>query len=59
MERSITRSINNLTYVTNQSYQKLQSSVTNELKSIRSGVEWNTLLTGVQSYQTHRLRQGK
>ena len=59
MERSITSSINDLTYVTSQSYQKLQSSVTNELKSIRSGVEWNTLLTGIQSYQTHRLRQGK
>ena len=59
MERSITSSINNLTYVTSQSYLKLQSSVTNELKSIRSGVEWNTLLTGIQSYQTHRLRQGK
>ena len=59
METTISDGLNRLTYVTKSSFEKLNLSVNSELKSIRSGVEWNTLLTGIQSYQTHRLRQGK
>ena len=58
MEDSITSSLEELTYTTKTSFEQLNSSLTTELKSIRSGVQWNNLLTGIQTYQTYKLRKG-
>ena len=59
MEDSITSSLDELTYSTKSSFEQLNTSVTSELKLIRSGIEWNNLLTGIQTYQTYKLRKGK
>ena len=58
MEDSITSSLDELTYTTKSSFEQLNISVTSELKLIRSGIEWNNLLTGIQTYQTYKLRKG-
>ena len=58
MENSISSKLSELTYTTKSSFEKVNLSLNNELKSIRSGVQWNNLLTGIQTYQTYKLRRG-
>lgn len=59
MESTISNKMDQLTYVTKSSFQDLKTSVSSELKSIRSGVRLNNLLTGIQGYQTYKLRKGR
>lgn len=54
MEYSISSKIDNLTYTTKKSFSILEQSLTTELKSIRSGVELNNLLTGISTYQLYK-----
>ena len=44
-----------LSYVTEQSNQQLR----NQLQSINSSINTNNLLTGINAYQTNKLRKGK
>lgn len=44
-----------LSYVTEQSNQQLR----NQLQSINSSIDANNLLTGINAYQTYKLRKGK
>lgn len=55
MENSISSKINNLTYTTKNSFSKLENSLSTELKSIRSGIQLNNLLTGISTYQTYKV----
>ena len=59
MENNIIGSLNNLSYVTQESYSKLSNSVSKELQSIDSSIGMNNLLTGINSYQTYKLRKGE
>lgn len=57
MERSIVNSIQNLTYVTQNSYDSLNESVNANLKEIKSSVSTNNLFTAINTYQTYKLRK--
>jgi hypothetical protein len=57
MENKIVNSIDNLTYVTQDSFIKLNLSVNNQLSSINSSIKFNSLLTGIQSYQMYKINQ--
>ena len=57
MEHSISNKIDNLTYVTKSSYNKIHKSLNTELKTIRVGNQWNNLLNGIQTYQTYKINQ--
>jgi hypothetical protein len=57
MENKIVNSIDNLTYVTQDSFNKLQGSVEKQLSSIDSTVKFNNLLTGIQTYQMYKINQ--
>ncbi len=57
MENKIVSSINNLSYVTQDSFKELNISVNNQLSSINSSIKFNNLLTGIQTYQMYRINQ--
>ena len=49
--------LNTLTYVTQESFKELNSSITNELKNIDSSIKFNNLLTSIQIYQTYQINK--
>tara|TARA_B110000037_G_scaffold64422_1_gene78540 strand:- start:2720 stop:3754 length:1035 start_codon:yes stop_codon:yes gene_type:complete len=55
MGSNIERQMGELSYVTEQSNQQLE----NQLQSIDSSIKTNNLLTGINSYQTYKLRKGE
>ena len=57
MENKIVNSIDNLTYVTQDSFKELNMSVNNQLSSIDSSIKFNNLLTGIQTYQMYKINQ--
>ncbi len=57
MENKIVNSIDNLTYVTQDSFKELNISVNHQLSSIDSSIKFNNLLTGIQTYQMYRINQ--
>jgi hypothetical protein len=57
MENKIVNSIDNLTYVTQDSFKDLNISVNKQLSSIDSSIKFNNLLTGIQTYQMYRINQ--
>lgn len=57
IEKSINQGFQNLTYINETSFERLRSSVTQELTSINSSINFNTLIQGVMSYQLHRLNR--
>lgn len=58
MEESIIDELGYLSYVTQDSYNQLSNNVTRELESIGSSIRTNNLLTGINAYQTYKLRKG-
>ena len=52
--RNIENQMGELTYVTEQTNRVLD----NQLQSINSSIKTNTLLTGINAYQTYKLRKG-
>ena len=59
MEENIIGELGYLSYVTQDSYNELSNNVTRELESIDSSIKSNNLLTGINAYQTYKLRKGK
>jgi hypothetical protein len=57
MENKIVSSIDNLTYVTQESFRDLSFSVEKQLSSIDSIIKFNNLLTVVQTYQMYKINQ--
>jgi hypothetical protein len=57
MEQSIVNSLDNLSYVTQDSFRELNMSVNNQLSSIDSSIKFNNLLTGIQTYQMYKINQ--
>lgn len=57
MENKIVNSIDNLTYITQDSFRDLNISVNKQLSSIDSSIKFNNLLTGIQTYQTYKINQ--
>ena len=59
MDNKIIGALDNLSYFTQESYSKFSHIVSKELKSIDSSISINNLLTGINAYQTYKLRKGK
>jgi hypothetical protein len=57
VEKSIQEGFNNLNYSTEVGFKKLNNSVNNHLKDINSSINFNSLLVGINSYQTYKLRK--
>ena len=57
MENKIVKSIDNLTYTTQESFMDLTNSVEKQLSSIDSSIKFNNLLTGIQTYQMYKINQ--
>ena len=55
MESNIVNSLDNLSYITEDSFKELNSSVKEELSSIDSSIKFNNLLTGIQTYQLYKI----
>ncbi len=57
MEQNIVSELNHLSYVTQESFEDLNSSVTNQLKEVESSINANNLLTGIQTYQLYKINK--
>jgi len=57
MERNVVRGLNELSYVSQEGFSKLNHSVTRELKSIDSSIKFNNLLTGISTYQLYKINK--
>ena len=57
MENNIVNSLETLTYVTEDSFNELNKSVSSQLSSIDSSINFNNLLTGIQTYQMYKINQ--
>jgi hypothetical protein len=57
MEQSIVNSLENLSYITQDSFVDLKSSIDSQLSSIDSSIQCNNLLTGIQTYQMYKVNQ--
>lgn len=57
MENNIINSINELTYITEDSFRDLNLTVENQLSEINSSVNFNNLLTGIQTYQMYKINK--
>lgn len=57
METSLINEISNLTYITQGSFNELKDSVVTELEGINSSVNFNNLLTGIQTYQMYNINK--
>jgi len=57
MERNIVSGLNELTYHTQEGFSELNHSITRELQSINSSVEFNNLLTGISTYQLYKINK--
>ena len=57
LERNLVNGISNLSYITQSSFKELQDSVIEELEGIQSSINFNNLLTGVQTYQLYKINK--
>ena len=57
MENNIVNQIGNLSYITQKSFNQLNQSVIKELSSIESSIQFNNLLTGIQTYQMYKINK--
>lgn len=55
--KRIVRELSNLTYASESGFNKLKSSINSELQSIDSSIKFNNLLTGIQTYQTYKVKK--
>lgn len=55
MEMSIVSEIGHLSYMTESSFSELDRNLTSELKSIKSSIGLNNLLTGINTYQLYKI----
>jgi hypothetical protein len=57
MEYNIVNALSNLNYVTQESFENLNRSVTNQLREVESSINTNNLLTGIQTYQLYKINK--
>jgi len=57
MEKNIVKEISNLNYLTQNSFEELNRSVTNQLKEVESSINFNNLLSAIQSYQLYKINK--
>jgi hypothetical protein len=57
MEQNIVNELSNLSYVTQESFEDLNRSVTSQLKEVESSINTNNLLAGIQTYQLYKINK--
>ncbi len=57
MEDSIVNELVSLKYVTQESFKDLNINITRQLKDVKSSINFNNLLTGIQTYQLYRVNK--
>jgi hypothetical protein len=57
MEQNIVSELNNLSYITQESFEDLNRSVTSQLREVESSINTNNLLTGIQAYQLYKINK--
>jgi hypothetical protein len=57
METNIINSINELTYTNEDSFKDLNRTIESQLSDINSSVNFNNLLTGIQTYQMYKINK--
>jgi hypothetical protein len=57
MEQNIVNELSHLSYVTQDSFEDLNRSVTSQLKEVESSINTNNLLTGIQAYQLYKINK--
>lgn len=57
MEQNIVTELRHLSYVTQESFEDLNKSVTSQLKEVESSINTNNLLTGIQAYQLYKINK--
>jgi hypothetical protein len=57
MEQNIVSELSHFSYVTQESFEDLNRSVTGQLKEIESSINTNNLLTGIQAYQLYKINK--
>jgi hypothetical protein len=57
MEQNIVSELSHLSYVTQESFEDLNKSVTGQLKEIGSSIDTNNLLAGIQAYQLYKINK--
>jgi hypothetical protein len=57
MEQNIVSELSHLSYITQESFEDLNRSVTGQLKEIESSINTNNLLTGIQAYQLYKINK--
>lgn len=57
MEQNIVSELSHLSYVTQESFEDLNKSVTSQLKEVESSINTNNLLTGIQAYQLYKINK--
>jgi len=55
MENRLVESIENLTYITEDTFTNLNETIFSELEEVKSSISLNNLLTGIQTYQVYRI----
>ena len=57
MEQNIVSELSHLSYVTQESFEDLNRSVTSQLREVESSINTNNLLTGIQTYQMYKINK--
>jgi len=57
MEQNIVNELSHLSYITQESFEDLNRSVTNQLREVESSINTNNLLTGIQTYQLYKINK--
>lgn len=57
MEQNIISELSHLSYVTQESFEDLNKSVTSQLREVESSINTNNLLTGIQAYQLYKINK--
>ncbi|NQV76850.1 MAG: hypothetical protein HQ490_00650 [Lutibacter sp.] len=57
MEQNIVSELSHLSYVTQESFEDLNRSVTSQLIEVQSSINTNNLLTGIQAYQLYKINK--
>lgn len=57
MEQNIVSELNHLSYVTQESFEDLNRSVTSQLREVESSINTNNLLAGIQAYQLYKINK--
>jgi hypothetical protein len=57
MEQNIVNELSHLSYITQESFEDLNRSVTSQLREVESSINTNNLLTGIQTYQLYKINK--